>query len=137
MLRTIHADEFLTVTLDTETRVVRFTRSSTPYPTIDAVRTQHAALTKALAAISPERHTLLVDLRAGPLRNDGAFEAEISRTVTRVVTAFRKHAFLIKTAVGGLQVRRMSAANGTAPEATFSSEAAALAYLSGDEKRSS
>jgi hypothetical protein len=92
-------------------------------------------LTGVLAGISPKGHKLLIDLRAAPARNDSAFEAEISRIVNLVVTAFRKHAFLVKTAVGSLQVRRMSAANGATPDATFSSEAAALAYLSGDERR--
>jgi hypothetical protein len=130
MLRSIHADDYLTVTLDTDTRLVRFTRNAQPYATIDEVRTQHAALTKMLAGISSKSHALLIDLRAAIPRNDSAFEAEISRIVVLVVGAFRKHAFLVKTAVGSLQVRRMSAANGTTPEATFSSEAEALAYLS-------
>jgi hypothetical protein len=134
MLRTIHADDYLTVTLDTEDRLVRFTRNANPFSTIDSVRAQHAALTAVLAGISPKSHALLIDLRAAIPRNDSAFEAEISRIVVLLVGAFRKHAFLVRTAVGGLQVRRMSAANGAMPEATFSSEAAALAYLVGEKR---
>ena len=53
-----------------------------------------------------------------------------------LVTKFRAHAFLVQTAVGSLQVRRLSVAPGVAPNRTFSNEPAALAYLAAPSPRS-
>jgi hypothetical protein len=134
MLRTLFADEYLTVTLDAENHVVRFTRNDKRFPSIDAVRAQHVSLDSAVAGIALKGLSLLVDVRSAPPRNDEAFESEITRLVARLVTKFKKHAFLVQTAVGGLQVRRLATSSGAPSAVTFSREAEALAYLTGEEK---
>jgi hypothetical protein len=134
MVRALFADEYLTITFDTDSRVVRFVRNDKRYPSMEVVRAEHVALASAIAHIVPKEHALLIDVRVAPPRNDEAFEAEITRLVTSLVNKFKKHAFLVQTAVGTLQVRRLSAVQGSPAAATFSDEGAALTYLTSQDK---
>ena len=53
MPQALFADEYVTISLDPEIRLVRYTRSDKPFPSIDIIRTQHAALPGVLAGFRP------------------------------------------------------------------------------------
>lgn len=131
MSRTLHADDYVTVTLDETRRVVHYRRSSAPFPSLEQLRAVNAELAAAVSRVAPESLSILIDVRDAPPRNDEAFEAEVTRAMGTVVSRFRAHAFLTKTAVGGLQIRRLTAARGVSPHVVFSDESEALAHLAG------
>lgn len=128
-LETVFADDYVVVSVDRERSVVRYTRSSRAFPSIDEVRAVHDGVARALAAVSSERLALLIDVREAPPRNDESFEREIAPRIARFVPGFRAHAFLVKSAAGRLQARRLATSSGDSPDAVFSSESEALAHL--------
>ena len=128
--KTLFADDYAVATLDDDSGLLRYARTATAYPTIERMRAHYAELTRVLATFDPEKHCLLLDVRAAPPRNDEAFETEVATTVGSLLVRFRAHAFLVKTAVGNLQVRRLSATRGAPETRVFTDEATALAYLS-------
>lgn len=115
--------------VDDDARVARITRTSTPLDaaTVDAA---FAPVTDALAKIDHASWSLLLDLRAAPLRHDPELETALSPRVTGLSRNFRRQALLVRTAVGVLQVNRVSReAVGAAPS-VFRDEGEALAWLS-------
>lgn len=128
MLRTLYSDLQVTVTIDDAPGVVRYTRSSEPYPSIEAVREQHGKLAVAMATLPSRSLQLLIDVREAPPRNDDAFEAELMRALAVMMPKFAMHASLVKTAVGRLQAARVAKARGGDP-VVFTDEAEALEYL--------
>jgi hypothetical protein len=127
---TLFADEYAVATLDTGSDLLRYARTRTPFPTIDRMLAHYTELIRIAGTIDTEKLSLLFDVRAAPPRNDKAFETEVAKIVNTLLGGFRAHAFLVRTAVGNLQVRRLSATNGAPPSHVFTDEASALAYLS-------
>jgi hypothetical protein len=72
---------------------------------------------------------LLLDLRRAPPRNDDGFESIINGGIGPFVGRFGRHAVLVRTMVGKLQVKRLAVARGHEDANVFDDEAAALAYL--------
>jgi hypothetical protein len=72
--------------------------------------------------------SLLLDLRAGPARNDPDFERTSEEHRRRVLALFAKRAALVATAVGLLQVQRYNKTDGSGLFVT-NSEATAFEYL--------
>ncbi|HEX3598039.1 MAG TPA: hypothetical protein VHU80_23175 [Polyangiaceae bacterium] len=127
--RIVFENAYVTATLQPDASLVRYVRSAMAYPSIEQVQKEHREMLHAMAALEPETLGLLIDLRVAPPRNDEAFESEVTRVVNPLLSRFRAHAFLVRTAVGTLQVRRLSTSNGIPPNNVFSDEAAAMAYL--------
>jgi hypothetical protein len=127
--RIIFEDAYVTATMEDDAGLLHYVRSATAYPSIELVRVEHQRMVNALASLEPGKLGLLIDVRAAPPRNDEAFETEMTRAVGTLLGHFRAHAFLVKTAVGSLQVRRLSASGGAPPGNVFSDEAAARAFL--------
>jgi hypothetical protein len=127
--RTVFSDAFVVARVDTDLGVLRYVRNAVPFTSLEAVREHHAAIAAAIATVAVSELGLLIDVREAPARNDEAFEAEMTRGVGKLLVQFRGHAFLVKTAVGGLQVRRLASERGLSTGATFSDEAAALEHL--------
>ena len=94
------------------------------------MRAHYAEMLGVAATIAPEKLGLLFDVRAATPRNDEAFEKGVAKTVGTLLVRFRVHAFLVKTAAGNLQVRRLSATPGAPNTHVFTDEASALAFLS-------
>ncbi|HVW29724.1 MAG TPA: hypothetical protein VHC69_30380 [Polyangiaceae bacterium] len=134
---TLYSDEYATAAMEPKQGVIRYARTATPFPSLDDMRAHYAALLRTMTGIEPEKLALLLDLRAAPPRNDAAFETEAARAVGTLAGPFRVHAFLVKTAVGSLQVRRLSANNGTPAKQVFTDETAALAFLTANERNPS
>jgi hypothetical protein len=130
-MRELYRDEYVTVTLDPGRGLVRYIRSEHPYPSLDSVRDVHAEIARVLRALGERELKLLIDSRAAPPRNDPAFEAEIVRAFAGFASVFMARAALIKSAVGKLQVRRLSRAVWTDDSApvVFNDEGEALSYL--------
>jgi hypothetical protein len=129
MAHSVFSDDYVTVTHEPAVSLFVYARSTTPYPSVESFRAHHAALAAALAPLSSEKAGLLFDIRAATPRNDPAFEGEVTRAIGVMLSHFARCAFLVRTAVGVLQLRRLAAANGLPPEAVFTDEAAARRYL--------
>jgi hypothetical protein len=131
MQQELFADEHLRVTLDSASGLVRYVRSERPYASLETVRSIHATMTQALRAHAARPLKLLIDSRAAPARNDPDFEAEIVRAFQTFGPLFIARAMLVKSAVGKLQVQRLTREvwSSSLTPAVFSSEADALAYL--------
>jgi hypothetical protein len=106
-------------------RLVRVQRTPEPMPReAEVVSSIFAALDEPLRRFAGYR--VLLDLRQGPPgRSDGAFE-EASRSAGLVLDrTFTRVAVLVRSAVGKLQVRRLSGGR----HEVFQDEAEALRFL--------
>jgi hypothetical protein len=130
MAETLYGDEWITVTFDAGSGLVRYTRSDVPYPDVQAVARSLDAMRAAVRRVVPAANAkLLIDTRRAPPRNDPAFEAQVQRTTVEFSTRFGRVATLISTAVGKLQVARLAQERGADKPHVFDDELAALAYL--------
>jgi hypothetical protein len=71
---------------------------------------------------------MLVDLRAGPSRNDPEFEQLAKRFRHELFSIFRRSAVLVRMAAGLMQLSRYARSDGLGT-GVFTSEAEAIAYL--------
>jgi hypothetical protein len=134
MIHSVFSDDYVTVTHEPEAGLYVYARTATPYPSMEALRAHHTALEDTLDALSTGADTLLIDIREATPRNDSAFESEITEAVGSMFAQFASYAFLVKTAVGSLQLRRLSSSNGIRAAAIFTDEAAARRYLAARRK---
>ncbi len=125
MARTLYGDPHVTITLDDDARLVRYTRTAQPYASLDELRNVNANLREVLATLPRAKLALLIDVRDAPPRNDPAFEREIIDALTTLAERFRARATLVKSAVGRLQAQRI----GRDGSSVFFDEAEALAHL--------
>ena len=128
MTRTLHADSYVTLTIDDAARVVRYKRSSESYPSIEHLRDCHKKIRAALATLPSGTHSILIDVRDAPPRNDAAFEDEVRESLRALAGQFPKRATLVRTAVGKLQTQRLAREREDTVRA-FTDEAEALAHL--------
>ncbi len=129
MSRPLYSDAQVIITFDDATGIVRYTRTREPYPSLEVVRTLHEKINATFSKLPPGKHSLLVDVRDAPARNDNPFEAEISKAIASAAPHFARRAALVKSAVGSLQVKRIAKARGDDGFPTFSDDAEAIAYL--------
>lgn len=116
------------VTHEDSLHLVRATRTPKPYDEfVDVERSMEEFL--AVGRKFPRRSVkLLLDVREGPMRNDDAFESVMSRYRPKLFADFTALAILVKTAVGKLQVARITREEGL-ERPIFTDETAALAFL--------
>jgi hypothetical protein len=107
--------------------LVRIVRSNEVMPRDEeAVRRAFGALVEPLRKLAG--YKALIDLRNGPTgRNDDEFERATRSAQTELVRNFSRVAFLVRSAVGKLQVRRL--ARGGNAGNVFLDEQEALRYL--------
>jgi len=125
MEKIVYSDDFIVAVEDPSARLFRVTRNATPYINTDSLLKQIDVVRDYLR--DHPKHTLLLDMRNAPLRNDPAFEAA-AHEMGQVTRRFHRTAVLVRTAVGGLQARRMQRERGS-NNRVFDDEAAAIAYL--------
>ncbi len=82
-------------------------RTTTKVTEIGLLLDALAAMPARLAALPPRR-ALLFDLRAAFPRNDPAFEKAVDAIVPVIVAPYERVAFLVMTAAGVLQLKRLS-----------------------------
>lgn len=121
-------NDYFVMTLEHGGALVRIVRTATPYPSLDALRHSNEALCTALDDVGREGRSILSDLRLGPGRNDPEFEAIMRPIYPRIQAGFRRSGILVRTAVGGLQIRRLSREARRVPIVS-EDEAALLSYL--------
>lgn len=102
----IHCSQYFRVVLEHGGRIVRLTRLSTAYPSVQAFIDESDAICKKLDLIGRSGRGLLTDLRKGPGRNDKVFEDALKTTVPNFQRNYRRVALLVETAAGALHVKR-------------------------------
>lgn len=127
-LKEIFRDAYVTVSLDEAKKLIRFVRSSTPFPDLEAPRRTYDYLNGLFNRMGRHRYSLLTDIRLAPGRNDPAFEALMMELRTRVQLGFARRGTLVLTAVGAMQVRRLTREDGL-ERMISSDEAELLRYL--------
>jgi hypothetical protein len=127
MTKTLHADEWVTLTYDEGAGLVRYERSDRPYGSFADIDGCHEALT-ASASWLPRGLKLLIDIRRAPPRNDEGFETRVNKYLATLLPRFSGMSVLVKTAVGKLQTARLAAERGETAH-VYDDEAQALAHL--------
>jgi hypothetical protein len=115
---------------DPDEQVVALRRTSTPFASVDEIASANGDIVARIRA-EHRRWGVVVDMRRAPRRNDPAFEAAMRGLREAVEGSFARTAVLLQTAVGVLQVTRLTREDGTATFAT-QDEAAAFRFARGE-----
>jgi hypothetical protein len=115
--------------LDESRQLVRYTRSATPFDSIDDAVSTFRALIAASRDLGRSGYALLSDVRLAAGRNDPEFERAVQSLRVELFSAYQRRATLVRTMVGKLQIQRLNHEAHTTVE-VFDDEAAALGYLS-------
>jgi hypothetical protein len=126
MPREVFSNGFCQVQYEDSLRVVRITRTALA-GTIPVMQSSLQRILEAAVPLRPAR--ALLDLRLAPGNNDAAFEKQSFEAFERLQAAFVAFAILVRSAVGRLQVQRMSRESGQ-PLHVFFDESEALRFLS-------
>lgn len=118
----------ITLSTGPDSRLVRYVRTSVPYPNLTEYELLHERAAGLLDQLGRKRHVLLVDMREATLNNDPAFERTAGRCRQLLVRDFRRMAVLVKTAVGALQIGRHIRED-SLDSAIFNDETEAVSYL--------
>ncbi len=129
MVRALYTGPYVTATVDDQSNLVRYVRSAEPYPSLEVVRELHHELHRILATLPSGKLALLMDMRQAPARNDDPFELEVTEAVKAMLPRFTAHVFLVKSAVGRLQVLRLAKSRGDGAMAVFVDEQEALEWV--------
>jgi hypothetical protein len=96
------------VDVDPQKHRVTVTRTSQKFASLDEVHAAMSEVVTATEALDRAGMTLLLDLRSGPMRNDPAFEEAMAIYRQRTERGYRRAAFLVRSAVGELQLQRLA-----------------------------
>lgn len=127
-------NEFLELSFDPMTRIVRYLRTATPFPSADDVGQSYGVVSHTYPAAVREDKALLIDLRAAPLRTDPRFAKIVTAEMPRLLDGWRRVATLVATDEGRQQLAELRARAGLAGD-TFLDEDAALAFLLAETDR--
>jgi hypothetical protein len=125
-MKTLHTSAYYDISIDGD--LVRVKRTPAQFADTQAIAAETKKLKEVLHGREAKELTILADLRDGPMRNDPAFE-QASKEMREFMTSFRRAAILLKTAVGKLQVTRLSRDLQPGNMRMFDDEAEALAFL--------
>jgi hypothetical protein len=121
---------YWTLEEDPGDRVVALRRTSTPFASVDEIGSANRDIVARIRA-EHRRWGVVVDMRRAPRRNDPAFEAAMRGLREAVEASFARTAVLLQTAVGVLQVTRLTREDGTGTFAT-QDEPAAFRFARGE-----
>lgn len=124
----LYRDDYVSIHLEREGKLVRVIRSSKAYPDIAAMEHSYGQLIDVALSLRRKDLGLLTDQRLAPGRNDPAFEQAVARLRNQLYPLFRKRAVLVQSMVGKLQLTRLSKADGLA-RLVSQDEAEILRYL--------
>ncbi|WP_437288495.1 hypothetical protein [Sorangium sp. So ce406] len=127
-LRQIERNPYTALYHDALQQLVALKRSSLHYPSIEVLDQNFDRLEQALGVVSRHRSVLLVDARDAPFRNDDKFDEPFARRHARLVQGFKKMAVILRSAVGALQVGRITKGS-LQPVSTFTKPEDALRHL--------
>ncbi|HKO46141.1 MAG TPA: hypothetical protein VJV79_00370 [Polyangiaceae bacterium] len=98
--------------LDPVCKLFMARRTAARFERIDEIRSCFSDVEQLLTRIERRAHALLVDVRAGPGRNDSAFEAAIEENRGKLLLGFARNAALFATPTGRLHIQRYAKADG-------------------------
>ena len=127
-VRQIERNPYTSVHHDSAQQLVVLTRSSLQYPSIEVLEQNFDRIEQVIGLISKQRSVLLVDARDAPMRNDDRFEVAFAQRNARLLQGFQKTAVLLRSAIGVLQVGRLSKGY-VRPVGTFTRPEDALLHL--------
>lgn len=128
-MKSVFTSDYFQATLFPETKFLHLVRTERALHS--PLEVEHAYAAVADELVRWRGHRLLFDLRASPATNDPELEERMQPHIVRMLGAMVRWAFLVRTAVGGLQVRRLAREQGTILRQVFSDEKVARAFLLG------
>jgi hypothetical protein len=105
-VRELLSTPYFRLTVEPDSRLVRFVRSDTPYPSNEEIVRAHEEASEAIDRFGRAGSRLLVDMRDAQINNQPGFEHAAGRGRTLLVRGFDRVAVVVRTAIGELQVRR-------------------------------
>jgi hypothetical protein len=131
LVREIYRSAHFLVDVDDVSNVFRRRRTDVGYASTDEIDSAYDALFAAVESFHRPEYGLLSDMRLAPPRNDAAFERAVGRYHARFYGGFHKIAHLVKSEAGRLQITRMARPDTARRMRVFTSETAALDFLTG------
>ena len=116
---------------DRQDRVIVLCRTAVPFGSVEDITHANKQVVSRIRR-EHESWGVVVDMRVAPKRNDAAFENAMRGLRDAVEARFAQTAVLLETAIGILQVTRITREDGTGAFAT-QDEKAALRYARGDQ----
>lgn len=127
-MHTLYESEFMRVDVDQERSILWIRRSTKPFPTIDYARNENLLIAQRSQSL-PLRF-LVLDSRQAPGRNDDDFERAMRPVFQSYINRFERAAMLVQTAIGKLQMQRLSRSS-PIPIGVFTSDEEAVKFLAG------
>jgi hypothetical protein len=115
------------IDIDPSRGFVRMTRTEVGFDSADTIQSFVERIDEVMRHLDRAKLRLLVDLRRAPMRTGDAFDPELRRA-QKTTEGFARCAVLVQTAVGRLQVNRISRETGV-DHGVFNDEKEALAFL--------
>ena len=135
--RELFRDEYMVVNVEAEGAIVRLVRSAVAYASIAALNESFEKVIGVMDLLGRRGRVMLFDTRAPQGRNDPEFEQAMATLRPRIDRGFSRIGVVVKSAAGGLQMRRWVSTDGI-ERLTGSDEAAIVdAILSGLPSRRS
>lgn len=126
---------YMQISTDAPRRLVRMIRSTTPLPReapAELLGPFYAELERVLPRRERARQRLLVDSQKAPRMFDPTAEPEINDLTRTFYADFQRVAFVLRTPIGLMQMRRIIKSM-ELTGAAFLDEAEAMTYLARDE----
>lgn len=122
----LYESEFMRVDVDAERSILWIRRSTKPFPTIEYARSENLHIAQKSQSL-PLRF-LVLDSRHAPGRNDDDFERAMRPVFQSYINRFERAAMLVQTAIGRLQMQRLSK-NSPVPIGVFLNDEEAIQFL--------
>jgi hypothetical protein len=131
-LRVVAEEEHFVIEAGVGPGVIRVRRTTRPFNTIWELEAAFDRLNAHFSKLVRNQMGLVMDLRAGSVRNDPVFESALERKRKVTLAGFRRVALLVQTSLGVLQCERHARIDGI-PYFVTMSEAAALQHVTPEE----
>jgi hypothetical protein len=122
-------NDFVELSVVPGTSIIRFVRNDRALQSLYDVNESMGAPERVLSQLHKPSHTLLVDLRAAPGRNDAEYERAVAAYRVAMLSGFRKVAIVVQSVTGQMQVQRHMREDGIGNARVFLDEMAAMAWL--------
>jgi hypothetical protein len=129
----LHSDSYLALHHHPQLSHVRLIRSDQQFGSVSRVASSLRACAKALAGIDVSRLGLLMDWRLAPISTDPVLLKHVVTQSDRFAATFARRALLLATPIGLMQSERLARTIDHAKPVLFHDEAAALAYVKGED----
>lgn len=108
----LYSDEYVRVRITNSGLLVRVERSAVHHPDREALLASYRKVIAAIDRGGRQGRSLLIDTRVPAGRNDKWFEEAMSWVRPRIDSGFVRVGVLIRSAMGALQMRRLTSEDG-------------------------